>query len=138
MFNTVSGKSIAILGYAFKKDTNDVRESPAIAVCQRLLEEKADLRIYDPKVKATSILYSLGWTEEEASGRITFCGEAEEACQGTHAIALLTEWDEFKDIDFDGVFDKMSKPAYFFDGRNLIDPELLRKAGFRAFAIGKE
>ena len=138
MFNTVSGKSIAILGYAFKKDTNDVRESPAIAVCRRLLEEKADLRIYDPKVKAASILSSLGWTEKEASGRITFCGDAEEACQGTHAIALLTEWDEFKDIDFDGVFDKMSKPAYFFDGRNLIDPELLRKAGFRAFAIGKE
>lgn len=138
MFNTVSGKSIAILGYAFKKDTNDVRESPAIAVCRRLLEEKADLRIYDPKVKAASILSSLGWTEKEASGRITFCGDAEEACQGTHAIALLTEWDEFKDIDFDGVFEKMSKPAYFFDGRNLIDPELLRKAGFRAFAIGKE
>ncbi len=138
MFNTVSGKSIAILGYAFKKDTNDVRESPAIAVCRRLLEEKADLRIYDPKVKAASILSSLGWTEKEASGRITFCGDAEEACQGTHAIALLTEWDEFKDIDFAGVFEKMSKPAYFFDGRNLIDPELLRKAGFRAFAIGKE
>ena len=138
MFNTVSGKSIAILGYAFKKDTNDVRESPAIAVCRRLLEEKADLRIYDPKVKAASILSSLGWTEKEASGRITFCGDAEEACQGTHAIALLTEWDEFKDIDFDEVFEKMSKPAYFFDGRNLIDPELLRKAGFRAFAIGKE
>ena len=138
MFNTVSGKSIAILGYAFKKDTNDVRESPAIAVCRRLLEEKANLRIYDPKVKAASILSSLGWTEKEASGRITFCGDAEEACQGTHAIALLTEWDEFKDIDFDEVFEKMSKPAYFFDGRNLIDPELLRKAGFRAFAIGKE
>ena len=138
MFNTVSGKSIAILGYAFKKDTNDVRESPAIAVCRRLLEEKADLRIYDPKVKAASILSSLGWTEKEASDRITFCGDAEEACQGTHAIALLTEWDEFKDIDFDEVFEKMSKPAYFFDGRNLIDPELLRKAGFRAFAIGKE
>jgi UDPglucose 6-dehydrogenase len=136
MFNTVSGKSISILGYAFKKDTNDLRESPAIAVCKRLLEEKADLRIYDPKVKPDSILSSLGLGEAE-SGRITFCNDAEEACQGTHAIALLTEWDEFKDVDFRKVFQQMRKPAYFFDGRNLLDLADLKEIGFRAFAIGK-
>jgi UDPglucose 6-dehydrogenase len=136
MFNTVSGKSISILGCAFKKDTNDLRESPAIAVCKRLLEEKADLRIYDPKVKPESILSSLGLGEAE-NGRITFCNDAEEACRGTHAIALLTEWDEFKDVDFGKVFQQMRKPAYFFDGRNLLDLAELKEIGFRAFAIGK-
>jgi UDPglucose 6-dehydrogenase len=136
MFNTVSGKSISILGCAFKKDTNDLRESPAIAVCKRLLEEKADLRIYDPKVKPDSILSSLGLGEAE-NGRITFCNDAEEACRGTHAIALLTEWDEFKDVDFGKVFQQMRKPAYFFDGRNLLDLAELKEIGFRAFAIGK-
>ena len=136
MFNTVSGKSIAILGYAFKKDTNDLRESPAIAVCRRLLEEKADLRIYDPKVKPESILSSLGLSEED-SDRITFCDNAEEACSGTHAIALLTEWDEFKEMDFGKIFEQMTKPAYFFDGRNLLDLAELKQIGFRAFAIGK-
>ena len=136
MFNTVSGKSIAVLGYAFKKDTNDVRESPAIAVCKRLLEEKAELRIYDPKVDPGSILSSLGLAEGEAD-RITFCTDAEEACRGTHPIALLTEWDEFKEMDLRKVFEGMIKPAYFFDGRNLIDLSELKQIGFRAFAIGK-
>ncbi|MBN37478.1 MAG: UDP-glucose 6-dehydrogenase [Opitutae bacterium] len=136
MFNTVSGKSIAVLGYAFKKDTNDARESPAIAVCRRLLEEKADLRIYDPKVDPGSILSSLGLAEGEGD-RITFCTDAEEACLGTHAIALLTEWDEFKEMDLGKIFEGMIKPACFFDGRNLIDLSELKQIGFRAFAIGK-
>jgi UDPglucose 6-dehydrogenase len=139
MFNTVSDKSIAVLGYAFKKDTNDVRESPAIAVCKRLLEEKASLRIYDPKVDEASILSSLNLEEgSEEAGRITFCKSAEEACEATHAIALLTEWDEFKQIDFDKVFVQMTKPAYVFDGRNLLDLAKLKEIGFRTFAIGKK
>lgn len=138
MFNTVSGKHIAILGYAFKKDTNDVRESPAISVCRRLLEEKANLRIYDPKVGADTILSTLGPDSEKQSEQITFCESAEDACKGTHAIALLTEWDEFKEIDFDKIFNDMIKPASLFDGRNLLDLGLLRKIGFRAFAIGKK
>lgn len=138
MFNTVSGKHIAILGYAFKKDTNDVRESPAISVCRRLLEEKANLRIYDPKVGADTILSTLGPDSEKQSEQITFCESAEDACKGTHAIALLTEWDEFKEIDFGEIFNDMIKPASLFDGRNLLDLGLLRKIGFRAFAIGKK
>jgi UDPglucose 6-dehydrogenase len=139
MFNTVSGKSIAILGYAFKKDTNDVRESPAISVCRRLLEEKALLRIYDPKVKEVDIQSSLGIQSEDAvvAKQITFCKSTEEACSDTHAIALLTEWDEFKEVDFGKIFEQMRKPAYFFDGRNLLDLAELRQIGFRAFAIGK-
>ena len=139
LFSSVSGNSFAILGYAFKKDTNDVRESPAISVCRRLLEEKALLRIYDPKVKETELRTSLGISnsDAEASQQLSFCKSAEEACSDTHAIAILTEWDEFKDMDFEKVFERMRRPAYLFDGRNLLDLDKLRQIGFRAFAIGK-
>ena len=137
MFNTVSGKRLAILGYAFKKDTNDARESPAIGICRRLLEEKANLAIYDPRVTKDSILGTLGLSEKDADTRIEFCSSADQACEGAHAIALLTEWDEFKDLDYSSIFGKMHQPAIFFDGRNLLDLEVLKKIGFRAHGIGK-
>ena len=137
MFNTVSGKRISILGYAFKKDTNDARESPAIGICRRLLEEKANLAIYDPRVTKESILSTLGWKEEEAVGRIEFCSSAVEACKESHAIALLTEWDEFKDLNYSAIHTGMHQPAILFDGRNLLDLEALRKIGFRAQGIGR-
>ena len=137
MFNTVSGKRIAILGYAFKKDTNDARESPAIGICRRLLEEKANLAIYDPRVTQQSIMSSLGISAEEASERIEFCTTAEAACEQAHAIALLTEWDEFKDLDYSSIYAKMHQPAILFDGRNLLDLDELKKIGFRAHGIGK-
>ena len=137
MFNTVSGKRISILGYAFKKDTNDARESPAIGICRRLLEEKANLAIYDPRVTKESILSTLGWTEEEAEGRIEFSSTAVEACKESNAIALLTEWDEFKDLDYSDIHAGMHQPAILFDGRNLLDLEALRKIGFRAQGIGR-
>jgi UDPglucose 6-dehydrogenase len=137
MFNTVSGKRIAILGYAFKKDTNDARESPAIGICGRLLEEKANLAIYDPRVTKASILSTLGLTDEQAEGRIDFCSSAERACEQSHAIALLTEWDEFKDLDYSSIYKKMHQPAILFDGRNLLDLEELKKIGYRAHGIGR-
>jgi len=137
MFNTVSGKRIAILGYAFKKDTNDARESPAIGICDRLLEEKANLALYDPRVTKASILSSLGLTDEQAEGQIEFCTSAEQACDQSHAIALLTEWDEFRDLDYSSIYAKMHQPAILFDGRNLLDLEELRKIGFRAHGIGR-
>jgi UDPglucose 6-dehydrogenase len=137
MFNTVSGKRLAILGYAFKKDTNDARESPAIGICRRLLEEKANLAIYDPRVTKESILSTLGFSEKEADGRIEFCSTADEACEQAHAIALLTEWDEFKDLDYAAIFEKMHQPAILFDGRNLLDLGALRKIGYRAHGIGR-
>jgi UDPglucose 6-dehydrogenase len=137
MFNTVSGKRISILGYAFKKDTNDARESPAIGICRRLLEEKANLAIYDPRVTKESILSTLGWTEEEAVGRIEFSSTAVEACKESHAIALLTEWDEFKGLDYSAIHLGMHQPSILFDGRNLLDLEALRKIGFRAQGIGR-
>jgi UDPglucose 6-dehydrogenase len=137
MFNTVSGKRIAILGYAFKKDTNDARESPAIGICGRLLEEKANLAIYDPRVTKASILSTLGLTDEQSEGRIDFCSSAEQACDQSHAIALLTEWDEFKDLDYSSIYKKMHQPAILFDGRNLLDLEELKKIGYRAHGIGR-
>ena len=136
MFNTVSGKRIAILGYAFKKDTNDVRESPAIAICSRLIEEKATLAIYDPKVPKESILSSLGIKKENESS-IQICKSASEACSQSHCVAILTEWDEFKLIDFVEVYQSMIKPAILFDGRNLLDLEKIRSIGFEAKGIGK-
>ena len=137
MFNTVSGKRIAILGYAFKKDTNDARESPAIGICGRLLEEKANLAIYDPRVSKESILGTLGWSAEQAEGRIDFCQSADEACKESHAIALLTEWDEFKGMDYGKIYSNMHQPAILFDGRNLLDLEELKKIGYRASGIGR-
>ena len=136
MFNTVSDKKIAILGFAFKKDTNDVRESPAIAVCSRLLEENACLKIYDPQVSDESILTALGL--EENDKRISFHNNATDATKSTHAIAILTEWEEFKDLNFDKIYAQMEKPAYLFDGRNLIDSKIVKSAGFRVYRIGKE
>ncbi|MEC7799919.1 MAG: UDP-glucose 6-dehydrogenase [Verrucomicrobiota bacterium] len=135
MFNTVSGKRIAILGYAFKKDTNDARESPAIAICRRLLEEKAQLAIYDPKVSKDTILSSLALPKEQTAS-IEFCDSAREACNQSHCIAILTEWDEFKEIDFTEIYQSMIKPAILFDGRNLLDLEKIRSIGFTAKGIG--
>ena len=135
MFNTVSGKRIAILGYAFKKDTNDARESPAIAICRRLLEEKAQLAIYDPKVSKDTILSSLALPKEQTAS-IEFCNSAREACNQSHCIAILTEWDEFKEIDFAEIYESMIKPAILFDGRNLLDLEKIRSIGFNAKGIG--
>ena len=135
MFNTVSGKRIAILGYAFKKDTNDARESPAIAICRRLLEEKAQLAIYDPKVSKDTILSSLALPKEQTAS-IEFCNSAREACNQSHCIAILTEWDEFKEIDFAEIYESMIKPAILYDGRNLLDLEKIRSIGFTAKGIG--
>ncbi|MFP6900500.1 MAG: nucleotide sugar dehydrogenase, partial [Opitutales bacterium] len=114
MFNTVSGKSIGILGYAFKKDTNDARESPAIDVCRFLLDETAQLRIYDPKVEAETIYATLGVEESDES--VIICKDPYEACDGVHAVALLTEWDEFRDLDYAKIHAGMEQPAFLFDG----------------------
>ena len=87
MFNTISGKRIAVLGFAFKKDTNDARESPAIQICQRLIEEKGSLNIYDPQVSKESVLSCLGYEEDELGDRLQFFDSVYEACEDTHAIS---------------------------------------------------
>jgi len=135
MFNTVSDKKIAVLGFAFKKDTNDTRESAAIYVCKDLLEEQAKLTIYDPKVPESQIRHDLGRSDDDDS--ITVCADAYEATHDAHAIVVLTEWDEFKSLDYQKIYDAMHLPAFLFDGRNILDLEALREIGFEASGIGK-
>jgi UDPglucose 6-dehydrogenase len=135
MFNTVSDKKIAVLGFAFKKDTNDTRESAAIYICQDLLEEQANLAIYDPKVELAQIQKDLGISTDNEL--VTYCVNAYEATKDAHAILILTEWDEFKALDFKKIYDDMHQPAFLFDGRNLLDLETLQAIGFEASGIGK-
>ncbi|MGJ8638871.1 MAG: UDP-glucose 6-dehydrogenase [Opitutaceae bacterium] len=135
MFNTVSDKKIAVLGFAFKKDTNDTRESAAIYVCGDLLEEQANLAIYDPKVTKDQIHRDLGI--DESNPYVTICSDAYEATKDAHAILILTEWDEFKALDYKKIYDQMQLPAFLFDGRNLLDLKSLREIGFEASGIGR-
>ncbi len=136
LFNTVADKKIAVLGFAFKKDTNDTRESAAINVVRDLLAEHAKVSVYDPKVPADEIRTDvLGKGVENA--RLTVAKDAYEATAGAHAIAIVTEWDEFKTLDYAKIYAGMPKPAFFFDGRNIVDLAALRKIGFRASGIGK-
>lgn len=141
LFNTVADKRIAILGFAFKKDTNDTRESAAITVCKDLLSEQARLAIYDPKVPAEDIYRDLGVSPRFPDGKpnpaITICADPYTAAEGAHAVVVLTEWDEFKTVDFERMHGHMMKPASVFDGRNILDLKKLRALGFRASGIGK-
>ena len=131
----VKDKKIAILGWAFKKDTNDTRKSPAIDVCKRLLEEKATLKIYDPKVESNKIYDDLETDEENPN--IIICSDPSQTFEGAQAIVALTEWDEFNDIDFEAAYQAMQKPAWIFDGRNILDQKKLAEIGFKIRSIGK-
>jgi UDPglucose 6-dehydrogenase len=136
LFNTVADKKIAVLGFAFKKDTNDTRESAAINVCRDLLSEHAKVSVYDPKVPADEIRTDILGKGVE-NPRLTISKDAYEATAGAHAIAIVTEWDEFKTLDYGRIYAAMPKPAFLFDGRNIVDLAALRKIGFRASGIGK-
>ncbi|MEI7478637.1 MAG: nucleotide sugar dehydrogenase [bacterium] len=133
MFNTVADKKIAIFGFAFKADTGDTRESPAIYISQLLHEEKAKLAIYDPKAmkEAKKDLADLD------QSLIEYCKCPYEAAKDAHAVLILTEWKEFKDYDYAKILASMTKPAFIFDGRNILDHEALYKIGFNVFPIGK-
>jgi len=140
LFNTVRGKRITIWGSAFKKDTNDTRESASIYVCRDLILEGAHIALYDPKVPVETIyadLEYLGVARETIDSQLTICSSCEEAARGSHAVAILTEWDEFKSADFDLILENMLKPAFLFDGRNILDHKSLEKRGFEGYAIGK-
>jgi UDPglucose 6-dehydrogenase len=140
LYNTVSGKKIAFLGWAFKKDTNDTRESAAIYVADDLLAEQANIAVYDPKVKANQIQFDLkelgNRTDAENEALVTVTDSVYDTCKDAHAIAVLTEWDEFKTYDWQRIYDNMQKPAFVFDGRNLLDREALEQIGFLYQGIG--
>lgn len=140
LYNTVSDKKISFLGWAFKKDTNDTRESAAIYVADDLISENAKLAVYDPKVSGKKVLADLDYlgtrTAQENAEAVQSFENPYDACKGAHAIAVLTEWDEFRGYDWQKIYDAMQKPAFVFDGRNLLDGAALEKIGFKYQAIG--
>ena len=147
LFNTVSGKKIALLGWAFKKDTNDSRESAAIYVADHLIEDGADIHVYDPKVSASKIKADLsylwqlnGVTETDITKKLKQVfvhTNSNDALTNSHAIAVLTEWDEFKNYNWKNIYENMYKPAFVFDGRNILDIKKLKGIGFQIQNIGK-
>jgi UDPglucose 6-dehydrogenase len=153
LFNTVSGKKIALLGWTFKKDTNDTRESAAIYIADYLLQDQAQLHIYDPKVTSGQILTDLKYlqshrkgtyieqgkevTEEQIHKLVTVHNNPYSAIESAHATAILTEWDEFKNYSWPEIYNKMHKPAFIFDGRNILNEFEMKEIGFVYRGIGK-
>ncbi|MDI5887467.1 UDP-glucose 6-dehydrogenase [Flavobacterium yafengii] len=140
LYNTVSDKKITFLGWAFKKDTNDTRESAAIYIADDLINEHANIAVYDPKVSNKKIINDLNYLETRSSelnnNSVSSFDNPYEACDNAHAIAILTEWDEFISYDWQKIYDSMQKPAFVFDGRNLLNASELRAIGFIYQAIG--
>ncbi|WP_426483837.1 UDP-glucose 6-dehydrogenase [Flavobacterium sp. 2] len=140
LYNTVADKKITFLGWAFKKDTNDTRESAAIYVADDLINEQAKISVYDPKVSGSKMLTDLNYlqtrTDEENNAALTAFDNPYEACLGAHAISILTEWDEFVSYDWQKIYDAMHKPAFIFDGRNVLNAKELESIGFIYKGIG--
>uniref|UniRef100_A0A914HZP1 UDP-glucose 6-dehydrogenase n=1 Tax=Globodera rostochiensis TaxID=31243 RepID=A0A914HZP1_GLORO len=137
LFNTAVDKKIAIFGFSFKKNTGDTRESPAIYIARDLLEEHAQLRIYDPKVSETVIIRELENVSENQNVRelVSVHESPYEAANGCYAVVILTEWEEFQILDYGRIYQNMKKPACLFDGRRIVDQEKLRNIGFRVFTF---
>lgn len=152
MFNTINMKRIAVLGFAFKKDTGDTRESAAIDICKKLLQDGATLAIYDPKANKEQIWLDLeldgpspygpslncpDYIGGNYSGKVEKAESAAAACDGAHALLVLTEWDEFKSLDYKAIYRKMEKPAFAFDGRNVLPLDVMSSIGYEAYGIGR-
>ena len=135
LFNTVSHKKIALFGFAFKKDTNDTRESAAISIASDLLAESANVVIFDPKVSEAQIRKDLSVADDNE--KVSVAKDPYQAAEEADAILVLTEWDIFKTLDFTKIYNNMRKPAFIYDGRNILDIEALRKIGFDAQSIGR-
>jgi len=142
LFNTITNKRIAVLGFAFKADTGDTRESASITLIRDFLSERALVSIYDPKVEEAQIWQDLaeavpGTPLENIKKSVTIHNDALSACTKAEAIIIATEWKEFRDIDWQSVYDSMNKPAFVFDGRMLLDAQKLRDIGFNVSVIGR-
>ena len=132
MFNTVAGKRIAVFGFAFKADTGDTRESPAIRVTRFLADEQAAVVVTDPKA-----LDNAKKDLADLAGKITYEADPYKAAEGAHALAVATDWAEYKTLDYKRIYDSMAKPAFIFDGRNCLDHKALFNIGFNVYPIGK-
>ncbi|GIZ07419.1 UDP-glucose 6-dehydrogenase [Flavobacterium sp. UMI-01] len=140
LYNTVADKKIAFLGWAFKKDTNDTRESAAIYVADDLINEQAQIAVFDPKVGADKIIADLDYLEtrssKENNEKVSVEEDAYAACHQAHAIAVLTEWDEFTTYDWHKIYEGMQKPAFVFDGRNVLNRTEMERIGFVYQSVG--
>merc|ERR1712050_654930 len=138
LFNTVTNKKIAVFGFAFKKDTGDVRETPALKVVEMLLQDGACVHVYDPKVKKEDAMAEFKYHNMAVDeSRFVFCNSPLEAVEGAHALVVLTEWDEFKAYPYEEFYAKMLKHAFLFDGRGILNHKSLEDIGFEVHAIGK-
>ncbi len=142
LFQTVTGKRIAIFGFAFKKNTGDTRESSSIYISKHLMDEEAHLIIYDPQVTTEQMKMDLTDpfimpNPDRFEKLVTIAKDPYQAVKGAHAIVVCTEWDEFVTLDYQRVYDAMEKPAFIFDGRLILDHQKLLEIGFQVEAIGK-
>jgi UDPglucose 6-dehydrogenase len=152
LFNSLSGKKIALYGFAFKKNTGDTRESPAIKLVKSFLSEGGKVDIYDPKVTEEQVWHELITKDTDLKKRrpllstlmtvkecVTVVKSPYDAAVGAAAVVIATEWDEFKcdQMDYRRVYEGMNKPAYLFDGRLIIDQKALKEIGFKVEVIGK-
>jgi UDPglucose 6-dehydrogenase len=138
MFNTVTQKKIAVFGFAFKKDTGDVRETPALTVCNMLMQDGAIVHVYDPKVQRPAAIEEFAIHDIKVKDeQFIFADSPADAVKDAHAIVVLTEWEEFKHYDYETFYANMMKPAFVFDGRNLVDPVKLENIGFEVHLLGK-
>ncbi len=132
MFDTLAGKKICLFGFAFKADTGDTRESPGIFIAKRLVEEQAQVVITDPQA-----LDNAKVDLADVNGAVSYVDDPVKAAEGCDAIAVLTEWDLYKNLDYAAIFKSMVKPCFIFDGRNILDHQKLFEMGFNVFPIGK-
>ena len=142
LFGTVTGKRLAILGFAFKADTNDTRESPAIRICRDLLEEGAQLVIHDPKVAADQIARDLNQEPASSTDAHSETGSwadsesIEDAVAGADAVLVLTEWQQYRELNWQVIAGRMRKPAWVFDARAVVDPDQIKAVGLRLWRVG--
>ncbi|MFH1332602.1 MAG: UDP-glucose/GDP-mannose dehydrogenase family protein [archaeon] len=126
---TLKNKKIAALGLSFKPDTDDMREAPSVDIINKLVEEGANINVYDPKAMKNA--------KQHFKDKVTYCKNLEETVKGSDAIVLMTEWDEFKKMNLKKIKRMMNEPAHFFDGRNVFEPEKMSKEGFYYYSIGR-
>ena len=140
MFGTISGKRIAILGFAFKADTNDTRESPAIYICKKLIEEGALLNIYDPKVSQTQIAKDLTISEMDIDGpnkqKWLYSESVYDTVIDTDAAIFLTEWNEFENLNWEIISQSMRQPSWVFDTRSIVDIQKVKESGLNIWQVG--
>ena len=134
LFGTLSNKKIAIFGFSFKSNTNDTRESPSINISRDLLKEGVKLRFFDPKVSEKQIFKDLD--EMIIDNNITVYDSSLLAAKGVDAVLILTEWDQFKKLDWENIFKNMRKPAWIFDARSFLDSSYLSNIGFKVWSLG--